>query len=94
MKKLLSIFIVFTFTLYANDPTSIDDVAPNEQPLSDAPAPLYAPPNPPIDEKQQQSSNSWKATGAIVGTLIAITLGLVISGKSSKNHPHQENKGG
>lgn len=93
MKKLLSILTLFAFTLYANE------APPIENPDSEAPpettSPVYATPNPPIrDRSEPPSSNAWKATAAVIGTLAAVTLGLFASGRDTGKHikPSTERK--
>ena len=82
MKKLVSIFTLFIFALYANDAPLLES--------SDAKSPpIYAKPNPPLQERQEQSSSKWKTTAAVVGTLVAITVGLFASGRDTGKDYHK-----
>ncbi|MEM8727208.1 MAG: hypothetical protein AAGE99_00615 [Chlamydiota bacterium] len=82
MKKSISILTLLAFTLYANEAPPMEN--PDTEPLPDTPSPVYATSNPPIREREEETpSNTWKATTAVIGTLVAITLGLFISGKDT-----------
>ncbi|MDN3509370.1 MAG: hypothetical protein P0S93_05080 [Candidatus Neptunochlamydia sp.] len=67
MKKLISILILFAFTLYANEASPIEN--PDTEPPPDASSPVYATPNPPVREREETPSNTWKATAAVIPSI-------------------------
>lgn len=84
MKKLISILTLFAFTLYANEAPPIEN--PDTKSLPETTSPVYATPNPSVRERTEKPSNKWKATAAVVGTLVAITVGLFASGRDTGKH--------
>ncbi|MCB1072993.1 MAG: hypothetical protein H7A41_03885 [Chlamydiales bacterium] len=90
MKKILSILTLFAFTLYANDTPPIEN--PDTEAPTDVSSPVYATPNPPVREREEKPSSTWKATTAVIGTLAAITLGLFVSGRDTGKHYHKSSE--
>lgn len=85
MKTLISILTLFAFTLYANETPSNENLDSNPSSQTS----IYTAPNPPLSTEKKESSNTWKVTAAVVGTLAAVTAGLLISGKNTGNHYQQ-----
>lgn len=85
MKKFLLILAACTTPLLAETP-------PIENPDTESPpdltSPVYAVPDAPFRDRseKQEIPNSKKAAVAIVGTIAAITIGLLVSGSNTGKH--------
>lgn len=90
MKKLISILTLFAFTLYANDTLPIEN--PDTESPPDVSSPIYATTNPPVREREEKPSNTWKATAAVIGTLVTIAVGLFASGRDTGKHYHKSSE--
>ncbi len=87
MKKFLLIFAAATTPLLATTPPieSTDTESPPPPALS---SPVYAAPDAPFRDRTEKSevSNTKKAAFAVVGTIAAITIGLLVSGSNTGKH--------
>ena len=85
MKKFLLILAAATTPLLATTP-------PIESPDSETPpdlsSPVYATPDAPFRDRTEkpEASNTKKAAFAVVGTIAAITIGLLVSGSNTGKH--------
>jgi hypothetical protein len=85
MKKFLLILAAATTPLLATTP-------PVENPDTEAPpnlsSPVYAAPDAPFRDRTEKPgvSNAKKAAFAVIGTIAAITIGLLVSGSDTGKH--------
>jgi len=85
MKKFLLILAAATTPLLAIAPPVESTDTETPQDLS---SPVYAAPNAPFRDRTEKSevSNTKKAAFAVVGTIAAITIGLLVSGSNTGKH--------
>lgn len=85
MKKFFLILAAATIPLLATTPPieSSDTETP-----SDLSSPVYAAPDAPFRNRTEKPelSNTKKAAFAVVGTIAAITIGLLVSGSNTGKH--------
>lgn len=74
-KFLLILLTACTTSLLANTP-------PVENPPTTLTSPIY----PTSQEPKKETSNGKKATAAVIGTIAAITIGLLVSGSDTGEH--------
>lgn len=90
MKKLLFCLTAAMTALVANTP-SVEDT--DTDAAVDLSSSVYAPPSAPIREQVEtpKTSMAKKAAAVVIGTLAAITIGLVVSGADTGTHAHSDN---
>ena len=85
MKKLLLILAAATTPLLAATPPI--ETTDTETP-PDLSSPVYATPDAPLQDRTEKPevSNTKKAAFAVIGTITAITIGLLVSGSDTGKH--------
>jgi len=100
MKKILSLItlIIFCITtpVFSNEPPPVEN--PDTESPPDLSSPVYATDNAPFRERTEDKKSAplqkhKKAAAVVIGTLAAVTIGLLVSGADTGKHIHpRENR--